>query len=69
MAPVLMKNGGHVTGYVLDDSVSDEVISKLESLCDKDLINLKGSKYVLSDLNNIFLKVKEDLDKKKMGLE
>ena len=28
----LMKNGGHVTGYVLDDSVSDEVISKLESL-------------------------------------
>lgn len=34
----LMKNGGHVTGYVLDDSVSDEVISKLESLCDKDYL-------------------------------
>lgn len=37
----LMKNGGHVTGYVLDDSVSDEVISKLESLCDKDYFNKK----------------------------
>ena len=32
----LMQNGGHIKGYKLADKVSDEVISKLEVLADKD---------------------------------
>lgn len=37
----LMQNGGHITGYVLDNKVSDEVVSGLESLCDKEYFNKK----------------------------
>lgn len=32
----LMKDGGHITGYLLDDALADEVITNLESLCDKE---------------------------------
>ena len=42
----LMKNGGHIKGYVLNDNVADEVIEKLEKLSDKDEFNRKY------DLNN-----------------
>lgn len=37
----LMKNGGHIKGYVLADSVADEVITKMEALADKDYFNEK----------------------------
>lgn len=37
----LMQNGGHIKGYLLSDSVSDEVITKLEKLGDKDYFNKK----------------------------
>ena len=37
----LMKKGGHIKGYVLDDSVSDEIIEKLEKLSDKEEFNKK----------------------------
>ena len=33
----LMENGGHIKGYKLEDSVSDQVILDLEGLADKDL--------------------------------
>ena len=37
----LMKNGGHIKGYILKDNVADEVINKLEKLSDKDDFNRK----------------------------
>lgn len=37
----LMKNGGHIKGYVLSDKVADETLSKLEGLADKDAFNKK----------------------------
>lgn len=37
----LMKDGGHITGYLLDDALADEVITNLESLCDKEYYNNK----------------------------
>ena len=37
----LMQNGGHLKGYKLSDSVSDEVISKLGALADKDYFENK----------------------------
>ncbi len=42
----LMKNGGHIKGYLLDDNTSDEVIEKLTKLADKDEFN---KKYGLND--------------------
>jgi len=42
----LMKNGGHIKGYLLKDDVSNEVLSKMEVLCDKDAFN---KKYNISD--------------------
>ena len=37
----LMKNGGHIKGYVLSDKVAAETLSKLEGLADKDAFNKK----------------------------
>ena len=37
----LMQNGGHLKGYKLSDSASDEVISKLGALADKDYFENK----------------------------
>lgn len=37
----LMQNGGHIKGYNLKPEVADEVISKLESLADKDYFEKK----------------------------
>ncbi len=37
----LMQNGGHITGYLLNDSISDEVINKMSDLCDKEYFNKK----------------------------
>lgn len=37
----LMKDGGHIVGYLLDDALADEVITNLESLCDKEYYNNK----------------------------
>ena len=37
----LMKNGGHIKGYILKDNVADEVIAKLEKLSDKENFNKK----------------------------
>lgn len=37
----LMQNGGHITGYTLDDNASNEVIKGLEALCDKEYFNKK----------------------------
>lgn len=42
----LMKNGGHIKGYVLKDKDADETLAKLEKLADKDLFNRK---YGLTD--------------------
>lgn len=42
----LMKNGGHIKGYVLSDEVADETLAKLERLADKDAFN---KKYGLTD--------------------
>ena len=42
----LMKNGGHIKGYVLKDKDADETLAKLEKLADKDLFNWK---YGLTD--------------------
>lgn len=42
----LMKNGGHIKGYVLNDKDADEVLVKLERLADKDYFN---KKYDLTD--------------------
>ena len=37
----LMKNGGHIKGYLLDDNTSSEALKKLESLADRDYFNKK----------------------------
>ena len=37
----LMKNGGHIKGYILKDEVANDVITKLEKLADKDEFNKK----------------------------
>lgn len=37
----LMKNGGHIKGYVLNDTTADETLAKLEKLADKDTFNKK----------------------------
>lgn len=37
----LMKNGGHIKGYVLSNEVADETLAKLERLADKDAFNKK----------------------------
>lgn len=37
----LMHNGGHITGYLLNYKIQNEVISKMESLCDKEYFNKK----------------------------
>ena len=42
----LMKNGGHIKGYVLSNEVADETLAKLERLADKDAFN---KKYGLTD--------------------
>jgi len=65
IAKYILENKGTIYGASFDEKFNVKHI-RIDN--EKDLINLKGSKYVLSDLNNIFLKVKEDLDKKKMVL-
>ena len=47
----LMQNGGHIKGYKLNNNVIEEVISKLESLADKDYFE---QKYNVSD-NGVLL--------------
>lgn len=42
----LMKNGGHIKGYVLKDKDANETLTKLEKLADKELFN---KKYNLKD--------------------
>lgn len=42
----LMKNGGHIKGYILEDKISDEIINKLDRFADKEAFN---KKYNLQD--------------------
>lgn len=37
----LMKNGGHIKGYLLNDSIINNINDKLELLCDKEYFNKK----------------------------
>lgn len=61
---ILMKNGiVYGAGFDKDNHVKHSRITKLE-----ELDNLKGSKYVQSDINNIFELIIEDIKKNKIVL-
>ncbi len=61
----ILRNGGIVVGCEMDDKhkVMHTIVEKEE-----DLEKVMGSKYVLSDLNNIFTRIKEELRKGRLVL-
>ena len=64
-ANYIIDNNGLVVGCEIDDKhkVRHTIVDKKE-----DLERIMGSKYVLSDLDHIFIKIKEELNKGKLIL-
>lgn len=59
LAMEIYAQGGGVSGAVY---TNDWHVRHIVSYDEKDLINIRSSKYLQSDLNEVFLKIKDDLD-------
>jgi coenzyme F420-reducing hydrogenase beta subunit len=63
IAKYIISENGIVIGAAFND---DNKLIHIPITCNEELYRIKGSKYIQSDLNNIFINIKENIDNRKV---